>query len=649
MNQSTTPSATGAASHAVVGPGSVASTAVSPFTRLHAELDGIASRPIADNVCRETLLDCVLRSSEWVGGIWCHVRGEQVTTDVSRVSGPVFERAETKRWMAALAIRATTERTDIVSACPHVRNLQAICVPVRAERRSQRRLPGTAEEAVQQIEYPDLVLTLVSTRNDAAASIDLQLATAQCAVRAWRDWFAQSAMRDLGDQLSATSIVLELTNRITNASSKRAAEQLLVNEIARHFDARFVALGLCRAAKAKTARLAVVSNLGDVDPNAQQAGRLEAALSETLIRNEVTRFPAVNATEQHQHLAHKRCAETFGVDAVISIPLIAEDDEPMGTLLLGGIASRLFADDTRNVLLSAAGPLGNALCVADKMEGGWLKQTGRRVTRWVRRTKGQVIMASMVAVAALMFVPVPYRISCRCVTEPTTRRYCLAPYDGLLENTFVEPGDEVAAGDLLARMEGRELSWELAGVVADEQRARKENDVHRSKLEIAQSLIAELEGEKLKNRESLLRSRLKNLELTSPIDGIVLSGSLDRRQNYPVTVGQTIYEIAPVDELRMEVAVPAEERSHIDVGMKVSIRVDGHGSETIEGTIRRILPRSEIRAEQNVFVAEVIVPNENGNLRPGMEGSARITSHNRPLGWTIGHHAWERVMTKVWW
>ncbi|MEZ6055629.1 MAG: HlyD family efflux transporter periplasmic adaptor subunit [Planctomycetaceae bacterium] len=618
---------------------------LSAFTRLHMELDGIASRPTTDNVCRESLLDCLLRSQSYVGGAWSSVRGEHVTTDISRLHGPVFDRPETKRWLANLAIRATNERADIVSTCPHIRNLQAVCVPVRADRRTQLG-PG---ESTPVLVYPDLVLTLVSTVNETTTATDLQLAAGQCTVRAWRDWFAQSGIRELNVHLAATSVILELSSRVVSAASKRAAQQLLVNELANHFDARFVALGQCRVVNGQGAKLVAVSNIGDIDPNSQQAGRLEAALSETVIRNELTRFPAINASEQHQHLAHKRSAETFGVDAVISVPLTNDAKETTGALLLGGMASQLFRDETRNVLLSASRPLGSALAVAESVEGGVIRKLGRRISRLIRGAKGQLMLAACAAVTAAMFLPVSYRISCHCVVEPTTRRYCIAPYDGLLENTLVEPGDHVSSGDLLARMEGRELGWELAGVVADEQRVNKEENVHRSRLEIAESLIAELEGEKLEAREDLLRHRLTNLELRSPIDGIVLSGSFDRRENYPVTVGQTIYEIAPVDELRVEVAVPAAERSYVSPGMVVSIRIDGRGDEAIAGTISRILPRSEIREQQNVFVAEVIVPNPNGDLRPGMEGTAKITSSEKSLGWTIGHHAWERIVTRVWW
>ncbi len=645
MNIETTDTTTTTASQIPVGVATSAS--IKPLhnnaiSRLHVELDGIANRPVTDAMCRESMLDCLLRCRKAVGGVWSSVNGDRVTSDISRLQGPIFERSEIKRWLANIAIRAISEQSNVVAECPSVKNLLAIAVPLSTDRRQQR--PVADGEAP--IQYPDHVLTMVTNNQNTPA--DTELLAVQCVVRAWRNWYTLTNIRQADKRLAATSALLELTRQMTQAASQKRALQTLANELQRYFDVRLVAIGLQKNWKAMV-RLQAVSNIGDFDPNAQQSARLEAALSETVIRKQITQFPAIDPADQHLHLAHKRVAETFGIDAVSSVPLTADNGRIVGSVLLGGSAQKLFEPQTRNILTAASTPLGHALEIAEQLEGGLLRRTSRRLTKRIKSRLGIIALMCAVLTVAVMFIPLPYRIACRCTTEPTMRRYCLAPYDGLLENTFVEPGDEVSAGDLLARMQGRELNWELAGIVADQQRVQKERDVHRANLQVAQALISELESEKLAARKKLLQQRLNNLELRSPIDGVVLSGSLDRRQNYPVAVGQVVYEIAPTNELRLELAVPAAERPHITEGMSVTARMDGTGGNSVQGTISRIHPRSEIRNEQNVFVAEVIISNPDGDLKPGMEGTVRITAGRKPLGWTIGHHAWERLVTTVWW
>ena len=144
-------------------------------------------------------------------------------------------------------------------------------------------------------------------------------------------------------------------------------------------------------------------------------------------------------------------------------------------------------------------------------------------------------------------------------------------------------------------MDGREILWELAGVNAEMQRAETKRDAHVASHETPQAVMAELETRTLTNRKELLEFRESNLQMISPIDGIVLAGSLDRRENYPVTKGQVLYEIAPLDQLRVEVGIPADEVMHVSVGDPVNLYFEGAGAETISGTIKKIRPRSEIR------------------------------------------------------
>jgi multidrug efflux pump subunit AcrA (membrane-fusion protein) len=248
-----------------------------------------------------------------------------------------------------------------------------------------------------------------------------------------------------------------------------------------------------------------------------------------------------------------------------------------------------------------------------------------------------------------MLIPVPYKIRCRFRVEPVVRQFCVAPYDGLLETTLVEPGDMVARGSLLARMDAREIRLQLAGLAADTHRAAKERDAHRARHEVADALMAELKIRQLESQAKLLGHREANLEVNSPIDGIVLSGSLDRRENFPVTTGQVLYEIAPLDPLRLELAVPSDEIAHVRPGMTVEARFDGVSGKPIRGEVGRIQPRCTIRDSENIVVAEVQVPNRDGLIRPGMQGFAKIIGQERSLAWILFHRPVEHAVSSWRW
>ena len=82
---------------------------------------------------------------------------------------------------------------------------------------------------------------------------------------------------------------------------------------------------------------------------------------------------------------------------------------------------------------------------------------------------------------------------------------------------------------------------------------------------------------------------------------------------------------------------------HVRPGRSVEITLDGISDRTVIGTVEKIRPRSEIRDGHNVFVAEVIVPNEDQQLRPGMRGQADIATSAHPLAWNLFHKAWDAL------
>jgi RND family efflux transporter MFP subunit len=253
------------------------------------------------------------------------------------------------------------------------------------------------------------------------------------------------------------------------------------------------------------------------------------------------------------------------------------------------------------------------------------------------------------AVVALMFLPVHYKIGCECEIRPVKRRFVAAPYDGTLAKCLVEPGDLVTEGDTLAQLDGRELRWELAGLEADFQRASKSRDAAMAVDNVAEAQQSALEMERLRLKIQLLRHRAENLEIKSPLDGIVITGDLKKTEGAPLEIGQGLFEIAPLDRMIVEVAIPEREILHAKAGMEVRFRVDAAPGREWSGSITKIFPRSELRDQASVYIAEVDLDNRSGMLRPGMKGRARIIASRHALGWNLFHRAHESVSMMVGW
>ena len=222
-----------------------------------------------------------------------------------------------------------------------------------------------------------------------------------------------------------------------------------------------------------------------------------------------------------------------------------------------------------------------------------------------------------------------------------------APFDGKLLRCHVEPGDEVEKDQLLAELDGQETQWELASVTAELQRAKKERVGHVASHDSGKARLAQYEIEYLESKSRLLTDRVSQLEVRSPIAGIVVSGDLTKAEGVPLEIGQTLFEIAPLDAMIAEISVPEDDVRFVKQGQVVKIRFDAFPYRPYETELRRVRPRSESRDDGNVFVADADVLNNSGQLRPGMEATVRIKTIRRPLGWILFHKPFAVVWTWV--
>jgi RND family efflux transporter MFP subunit len=96
----------------------------------------------------------------------------------------------------------------------------------------------------------------------------------------------------------------------------------------------------------------------------------------------------------------------------------------------------------------------------------------------------------------------------------------------------------------------------------------------------------------------------------------------------PVNVGEyvspqrSVVTLVRTDPLRMEVQVPQERLAMLHRGQRVVLRVDAYADREFVGELRYI--SAAVRADTRALVAEAVIPNADGALRPGLFATARI-------------------------
>ncbi len=334
---------------------------------------------------------------------------------------------------------------------------------------------------------------------------------------------------------------------------------------------------------------------------------------------------------------------------MISAPLRTVDGRLVGAWLLLNDAPRSAGTPLEALLRAASPTVASSLALMDEARCGVGKRLTRSLYGHLRSRWLKVSLITAVVLAGFMCLPLRYQLKCDATIEPVLRRFVAAPFESTLQKTLVKPGDLVDKGTPLALLDGLELRMQLAGLEADLKQASKQRDAALAARKTHDAQIARLEMQSLELKIGLLRHRSSQLQIESPTSGIVVSGDLERVEGAPLQVGQTMFEIAPLNNMIVEVAIPESEIAHVRNNLEVQTKIAAYPGHTWSGTINRIHPRSEIRDGESVFVGEVQLQDGEGLLRPGMHGEARIIADRRAWGWILFHRAWNAVQFRLGW
>jgi len=200
-----------------------------------------------------------------------------------------------------------------------------------------------------------------------------------------------------------------------------------------------------------------------------------------------------------------------------------------------------------------------------------------------------------------------------------------AEIDGRVIEVVVDDGANVAAGDVLVKLNAAGLRADLRGARAEarlaeielqrqqrlrERNANSESDVDRASSELEQALA----------RVDSVAAALGKKTIRAPFAGRLGIVRVDRGQF--IDVGHEIVTLQTLDPINVDFTVPQRELSRIRTGQPVTAEVDAHPGEAFSGQVVAISPRVE-QTTRNVSV-RARLGNSEGLLRPGMFVQAQV-------------------------
>lgn len=534
-------------------------------------------------------------------------------------------------------VTAAHQSGDIISRLlPPTHENSIIAAPVHRTRKS---VPATDAPAAENSPVTEMILGYYALTDQSILRQQWLTGMLAQTVQLWQQnrLAAHRALETRG-----LADALKLVEEICDAPSPALSGILMVNRLRKLFEASQVAFAI--RGERRSARVLAVSDVEQFNGSTESGKLLTAAINQATHYGGTVVWPEIDPAQPSAHtLPLQQYGQSIGASSVAAIPLVNKNNESAGALLVCRDEKKSHGDLTDGQLTW----IQQIATIAFRQFESVAK-ANRSVATVVRESLTPRKWSTPAKIALLVFsvamlIPLPYRVKCDCRVQPTARRFVAAPYDGILEKSLVETGQIVNAGQIIARLDGRQLRIELAGLTAEYQGAKRKSDSSRAVGEVAHSQIAKAEMRRLAAQIQLTQNRMKDLEVRSPIAGIIVSGDLEKAQGAPLETGQTLFEVAPLEKMVAEIGVPEAEIQYVNQDDQVTLKLNAFPFQSWAGKVKRIHPGTEVIDDQTVFVTEVELDNARGLLKPGMEGAAKISTHWTPLGWNLFHNVWENA------
>ncbi|MBE3069311.1 MAG: efflux RND transporter periplasmic adaptor subunit, partial [Planctomycetes bacterium] len=242
-----------------------------------------------------------------------------------------------------------------------------------------------------------------------------------------------------------------------------------------------------------------------------------------------------------------------------------------------------------------------------------------------------------------------YRAEASFAIDPIEKQMVPAPFEGYLRSVAVEPNSEVVGGEtVMATLETAELRLRLAESKAEQATYLKQAAAAMRDAKTAEAQIARAQADKVQAQIELLEYQIEHATIVAPLTGVVVKGDLKRQIGAPVKTGDVLFEVAPLEGLRAELAVPEDQVADLEVGQEGELATTSFPDVRTRFVVERINPVAEMVEQRNVFKVRVRLVDRDPRLRPGMEGVAKVDIGRRRYLWIWTRPIINWVRMKLW-
>ena len=213
---------------------------------------------------------------------------------------------------------------------------------------------------------------------------------------------------------------------------------------------------------------------------------------------------------------------------------------------------------------------------------------------------------------------------------------------------MVETGDVVQAGQLLARVDPRDVrnafeqaeadlavaQARLATAEAQKRRAaelRQANVVTEQEFESAALEEANGRAQFVKAQTNLMlaRERMNDVTIRAPLTGTIIArtvqpGQIIQSASANISGGTTLLTMADLNVMQVRALIDETDLGRIQPGLGVRVSVEAYPERAFQGQVMKIEPQAVVDQNVTMFPVLVQLDNSEGLLRPGMNADVEV-------------------------
>ncbi|MDP2959458.1 MAG: efflux RND transporter periplasmic adaptor subunit, partial [Longimicrobiales bacterium] len=232
--------------------------------------------------------------------------------------------------------------------------------------------------------------------------------------------------------------------------------------------------------------------------------------------------------------------------------------------------------------------------------------------------------------------------------EPVRSVEVKSKASGEILKLYVDVGDVVEPGALLAEIDPRDVRNKFDQAEADLEVAKARTEISKAQLDRSQELltagvIAEQEHEskrleyanavanqvKAETNYELAQLQLSDVTIRAPMKGTIIQknveeGGVIQSASGNVSGGTTLFIMANLDNMQVRTLVDETDMGEIRAGLTTNVTVEAFPDRTFSGNVQKIEPQAVVQQNVTMFPVIVTLDNRSGLLRPGMNAEVAI-------------------------